>query len=104
VLADNVCAIPVIVNGNISTKGNEKVINKNTSHKDSGNGKIKSKKKKIIIIGDSHARGFAREISNCLGKEFEVSGTVMPGAGLALITTLAHGEIPNLTSDDTVVI
>jgi hypothetical protein len=104
VLADNVGAIPVIVNDNISTKVNEKVINRNTFHKDSGNGKIKSKRKKIIIIGDSHARDCAREISNCLGKEFEVSGTVMPGAGLAHITTLAHGEIPNLTSDDVVVI
>jgi len=102
VLADNVDTIPVIVNGNITTKGNEKVINRNTSHKVSGNGKIKSKK--IIIIGDSHARGCARDISNCLGKEFEVSGTVMPGAGLAHITILAHGEIPNLTSDDAVVI
>jgi len=99
VLADNVDTIPVIVNGNITTKGNEKVINRNTSHKVSGNGKIKSKKKKIIIIGDSHARGCAREISNCLGKESEVSGTVMPGAGLAQITPLAHGQIPTLTSD-----
>jgi len=98
VLADSVGTIPVIVYGNISTKGNEKVINRNTSHKVSGNGEIKSKKKKIFTIGDSHARGCAREISNCLGKEFEVSGTVMPGAGLAHITTLAHGEIPNLTS------
>jgi hypothetical protein len=28
----------------------------------------------------------------------------MPGAGLAHITTLAHGKIPNLTPDDAVVI
>jgi hypothetical protein len=28
----------------------------------------------------------------------------MPGAGLAHITTLAHGEIPNPTSDNAVVI
>ena len=105
VLADNVGTIPVIVNGDISTKSNYKVINRNASHKeDSRNGETKPKKKKIIIIGDSHAKGCAREISDCLSKEFEVSERVMPGAGLAHITTLAHGEIPNLTSDDAVVI
>jgi hypothetical protein len=82
-----------------------KVINRNASHKeDSGNGETKPKKQKIIIIGNSHARGCARKISNCLGKEFEVTRTVMPGAGLAHITTLAHGETPNLSPDDAVVI
>jgi hypothetical protein len=58
------------VNGDISTKGNDNVINMNASHKeDGGNCETKSKKKKIIITGNSHARGCAREISNCLGKE-----------------------------------
>lgn len=53
--------IPVILNGDVSTKGTVKVINRNTSHKEaSGNGKNKLKKKKIMIIGDSHARGCAR--------------------------------------------
>jgi hypothetical protein len=55
-------------------------------------------------MGDSHARGCARKISNFLGKEFEVGGTVMPGSGLANITALAHEEILKLTSDDAVVI
>jgi hypothetical protein len=105
VFADNEGIIPVIVNGDISTKGNVKVINRNASHnEDSGNGQTKPKKKKIIIIGDSHARGCAHVISNYLGKEFEVSGTVTPGSGLANITALAHEEILNLTSDDAVVI
>jgi hypothetical protein len=80
-------------------------VNRMASNKaDSGKGETKPKKKKIIIIGDSHARGCAREISNYLSKEFEVSGTVMLGSGLANITALAHEEILNLTSDDAVVI
>jgi hypothetical protein len=45
VLADNVGNIPVIVNGDILTKGNDKVINRNTSHMDSGNGETKPKKR-----------------------------------------------------------
>jgi hypothetical protein len=94
VLADNVATIPVIVIGDISTKGNHKVMNRNKFHKeDSGNGETKPKKPKMVL-DESHARGCAHEFSNCLGKEFEVSETAMPGAGLAHITTLAHGEIP----------
>ena len=99
VRAYNEGTLPVIVNGDISTEGNIKVTNRNASHKeDSENDETKPKKRKIIIIGDSHARGCAREISNYLGKEFEVSGTVMLGSGLANVTALAHEEIlkPNL--------
>jgi len=58
VSADNEGTIPVIVNGDISTEGSIKVTNRNVSHKeDSENGETKPKKKKIIIIGNSHERG-----------------------------------------------
>jgi hypothetical protein len=40
------------------------------------------RKRKIIIIGDSHTKDMAYELKNSLGKAFEVSGTVMPGARL----------------------
>jgi len=40
----------------------------------------------MVIIGDSHARGYAAEISRDLGKNFEVNGRVMPGARLENIT------------------
>jgi hypothetical protein len=56
------------------------------------------------VIGDSRARGCAREISIYLGKDFEVSGTVMLGSELANITALTHKEILNLTSYDAVII
>jgi hypothetical protein len=42
----------------------------------------KSMKNKIVIIGDSHARGYAAELSSTLGNDFEVTGTVIPGARL----------------------
>ena len=105
VLADNEGINHAIVNGDISNKGSGKVINRNASRKeDSGNGETKPKKKKIIITGDSHTRGCDHEISNYLGKEYEVSGTVMPESDVANITALAHEKILNLTSDDAVVI
>jgi thiamine monophosphate kinase len=33
----------------------------------------------FILIGDSHARGNAANISSYLGEDFEIMGTVMPG-------------------------
>jgi lysophospholipase L1-like esterase len=61
-------------------------------------------KKKIVIIGDSHARGLAAEISSNLGYAFEVTGSVVPGARLENITNLADGEIRSLGKRDTVIV
>jgi lysophospholipase L1-like esterase len=58
-------------------------------------------KRKVIILGDRHARGFAAEISRELGTNFEVMGTVMPGARLEQITKLAEKEV---TKKDTVIV
>jgi len=44
---------------------------------------------KIIIIGDSHARGCRAELLNSLGKNLEVMGAVMLGSSLEHITCLA---------------
>jgi hypothetical protein len=44
------------------------------------------KRTTIILIGDSHARGYAANISNYIGKDFDITGTVMPGARLENIT------------------
>jgi hypothetical protein len=63
-----------------------------------------TKKRKIVIIGNSHARGYAAEISSGLGKDFEVTGTVIPGARLENITNLAAGEISTLGKSDTVIV
>ena len=53
----------------------------------------KIKKKKVMVIGDSHLRGLAAELSANLGKSFEVMDTIMPGSGLNHITSLASREI-----------
>ena len=104
VQTDNIDTILVIVNGEPLTKRNIKVNNRNASRRVCGKIGDKKQKKKIIVISDSHARGCAREISNYLGKEVDVSGTVMPGAGLAHIVNLAQEDISNLSPYDAVVI
>jgi hypothetical protein len=47
-------------------------------------------------------RGCAKEVSDYLGKDFEVSGTVMPGSRMENITLLANKEISTLTKKDAV--
>jgi len=43
------------------------------------------KRRKIIIIGDSHTRGCAQELQHYLGHNFVVQGFVKPGANLQTI-------------------
>jgi len=64
----------------------------------------KAKMKNIVIIGDSHARGYAAEIPRDLGKNFEVNGRVMPGARLENVTNLADDEINKLGKNDVVIV
>jgi len=40
------------------------------------------KRKKILLIGDSHVRGCSSELGKYLGQDYQVSGTFMPGLGL----------------------
>jgi len=51
-----------------------------------------TRKRKTVITGESHARGYAAEISSGLGKDFEVTGAVMPGARHVIITNLKDKE------------
>jgi hypothetical protein len=51
------------------------------------------KKSKILIICDSHATGYAANISNYFGKVVDVMGTAMPGARLEDIIKMNINEI-----------
>jgi len=53
-----------------------------------------------LITGDSHARGYAAEIPNGLGKDYEVIGTVC----LENITSLADREVSTVGRSDTVIV
>jgi hypothetical protein len=48
---------------------------------------------KVLIIGDSQARGCASNLTSILTKTFKVTGTIMPGLRLNNITSVAHQEI-----------
>jgi hypothetical protein len=59
---------------------------------------------KVVVIGDSHARGCAAELIEHVGKSCEVVGFVKPRTGLEVITETATKEISKLTKKDVVVV
>jgi hypothetical protein len=62
------------------------------------------KKHKIIVIGDSHARGCAAEIQLNLDEGCEVQGFVTPGTGISTITTSVKSDIQHLSKQDVVAV
>jgi predicted RNA-binding Zn-ribbon protein involved in translation (DUF1610 family) len=106
--------IPVLVNGDASTKDQVKTTNKFTSHKKTNehggsNHKKTSvkinvstkkvshkcpkcskqkRKHKIIIVGDSHTRGFASNLKHNLSNDFDLNGFVKTGADINMITSI----------------
>jgi hypothetical protein len=66
--------------------------------------KSKAKPKhKILLIGDSHARGCASKLQEKLKEQYEVIGYVKPGAGATVLTKTAQQEISGLTEEDTLI-
>ena len=70
-------------------------------HKKSVVGK---KQHKVIILGDSHARVCASEVSNLLNNYFEVLGFVNPGAGMKYTKDTSRVKVQQLTKKDVVVL
>jgi len=63
------------------------------------------RKKRILLIGDSHMRGCASELGKKnLGPEYEVTGTIMPRSRLQNVKKLARNEIAWFSNKDAVVI
>jgi hypothetical protein len=59
---------------------------------------------KVLIVGDSHARGCAAEVKRRLNSEYEVIGFANPGSTMKAIKESATGKIDQLTKEDIVVL
>jgi hypothetical protein len=70
-----------------------KINSEKSSKKCSANCRKCRNKRKIIIIGDSRAKGCAANIKQVLGKTAVVTGCVSPGSKLDNITSMANNEI-----------
>jgi hypothetical protein len=60
-------------------------------------------KRKLVITGDSHARGCAIRVKNIINDKFEICGFVKLGSGVNILTTSAIKEVMNLTKRDVIV-
>jgi len=60
--------------------------------------------RKIIILGDSHARGCAQEVRHNLGKDLAVQGLVKPGAVSETIVSTANKITEKLAKKDVVMV
>jgi len=65
---------------------------------------MKKKQSKVMIFGDSHAKGCAAELSHLLKKDFEVLGFVTPGAGMKHMKDTSMGKTKQLSKEDVAVI
>jgi len=65
---------------------------------------VGKKQHKVTILGDSHARGCASEVSHLLNNDFEVLGFVNPGAGMKYIKGRSRVKVKQLTKKDVVVL
>jgi UDP-N-acetyl-D-mannosaminuronic acid transferase (WecB/TagA/CpsF family) len=54
------------------------------------------KQHKVVILGDSHARGCAAGIKDLLGRDFEVFGSINPGDGVKTIKDTANMKVQQL--------
>jgi hypothetical protein len=65
---------------------------------------MKKKQSKVMVFGDSHAKGCAAELSHLLKKDFEVLGLVTPGAEIKHIKDTSMRKTKQLSKKDVVVI
>ncbi|KAG8301038.1 hypothetical protein J6590_062102 [Homalodisca vitripennis] len=62
------------------------------------------KKRKVLVISDSHGHMMSELLSRRLGHEYAVSAVVRPGAPLNYVVHDLPGMVKEFTTDDTVVI
>jgi hypothetical protein len=71
---------------------------------DRKNSVLEKKQHKVIILGDSHARGCAAEVSHLLNNGFELLRFVNPGSGLKYIKDTSRVKLQQLSQEDVVVL
>jgi len=77
------------------------IIHSSTTRTD--NKKHQGKRPRIIVLGDSHARGFAGELHQ-VKQHFKVIGYVKPNAGLTELFNPAKEDTSKLTKKDIVIV
>jgi len=61
-------------------------------------------KKKILILGDSHAKYIAKEVQYIVDQDFEVQAIVKPGANNESIVNTTNSDVTRLIKEDVCII
>jgi diphthamide synthase subunit DPH2 len=63
-----------------------------------------SRKHRIVLIGDSHIRGYVNSLKPLLSSDYKLYCVVKPGSGTGELTASASEVIRSLSHDDFVVV
>ena len=111
--------IPIIVNGHINTTKEDSKTNDAINKLDHIHNLVKEStvkvtksrtkyskfsKQKVLLMGDSHMRGGAANLSASLDARFDVYGAVKPGSDTGSLTDTAKGDVEKLTMNDFLII
>jgi len=96
--------IPIILYGQVQNINKRKPLAGNTKNNLKNSTQITNRHHKVVILGDSHTRGCAAGVKHLLSSDYEVCGSISPGAGMETIKDTARLEIQQLTKKDVVVL
>jgi hypothetical protein len=101
--------IPTIINGCVSPASDEKFFYKHAKElydklKNAKNSIPKFRNFKILLIGDSHLRGYPEIMKSNLNKQFDISGFIKPGANVNIILNQITKETDNFTANDFIIL
>jgi hypothetical protein len=65
---------------------------------------LRTRRQRILLIGDSHVRNCAKYLQHNLHEEYEVSGFAKPGANMEEIVNTIHKDIKTLNKKDVVIV
>jgi len=102
---NTLCNVLEVVNTTVSTGISRMVESKQVRNPKLDCKRMVGKKQhKVIILGDSHARGCDSEVSHLLNNDFEVVGFINPEAGMKYIKDTSRVKLQQLTKKDVVVL
>jgi len=58
----------------------------------------------LLIIGESHVRGYVAGLSANLGHSFNITGYVKPNSNLDIIMTTAKSQSKNMIKNDVIIL
>ena len=92
------------IESDITLRNFEEKNQKTNQMKTQGPSKVRKRRPRIVLIGDSHARNCAMDLQHNLGGKYEVLGFAKPGAVMEEIVKTASKDIQTLSDNDVLIV